>query len=649
MRPDENPMDNVAERCQQDLASAKNILAKIKSVTGPRTEGNTLEPYNELSIKLDSAFSLAGLMSQVHPEEKVRNEADSCEQEVSRWSTDLSLDKDLYSAFASVDASKLDKQAKRMLTKTLQDFKRSGVDKDDATRAKIKALEEELVLIGQDFGKNIREDVRFIELDSPDDLKGLPQDYIAAHKPGKNGKIKITTDYPDYIPFMMYAENGAKRKELSIKYRNRAYPKNVAVLENMLKKRYELAKMLGYDSYADYVVEDKMIKEPAKVASFIEKVSKISKSGADKEFVELLAEKKRAEAKASTVHSYEKGFFEEKLKKRKYDFDSQSVRPYFQFKRVQDGLLKLTSDLFGIRYERAHDAWVWDDSVSVYDVYEGKNLLGRIYLDLHPRENKYKHAAQFTLTSGVKEKVLPQGVLVCNFPDPSKTSGPALMDHDQVVTYFHEFGHLLHHVFGGDQKWSRFSGVATEWDFVEAPSQFFEEFAWNPEVLKDFALHVDTNEPIPASLVKKMRDAQEFGKSIDSRTQMFYAALSLNYYNQDPTKFDALEMLKKLQATYSYFPYEPNTNFHLSFGHLDGYSAMYYTYMWSKVIAKDILGAFKKGGMLNRDVSHAYRDKILKAGGVNDADHLVKDFLGRPYEFGAFKDWLEGKEAPAKS
>lgn len=631
------------QECDKHLSEAKNLLAQILQVKDERTEANTLKAYNELSIALDAANSKASLFSQVHPDEKVRDTAEACEQELAKFSTDLSLNRDLYQAFATLDGSKLSGESKRVWEKTVLDFKRSGVDKDEATRGRIKELEEELVQIGQDFSRNIRDDVRFIELNSVQDLKGLPSDYIASHVPGPNGKIKITTDYPDYIPFMMYADNAKARQEIWTKYLGRGYPKNEEVLNKMLQKRYELANLLGYPSYADYVVETKMIKKAGRVGEFIEQVSKIARAGADKEYAELLFEKRKTDPKTDAILGYDRGYVEEHLKKAKYNFDSQDVRPYFQFEKVQKGLLDLTSKLFGIRYEQVKNPdLVWHPSVTVFDVYEGKNKMGRIYLDLFPRDNKYKHAAQFTLKSGIAGKQNPEGVLVCNFPDPTTTKGPALMDHDQVVTFFHEFGHLLHHILGGHQAWARFSGVATEWDFVEAPSQFFEEWAWDPTVLQSFATHVETGKPIPIDLVKRMRDANEFGKGLDTRTQMFYAALSLQYHNQDPKTFNALAKLKELQAKYSYFPYAEGTHFHLGFGHLEGYTAMYYTYMWSKVIAKDLLSPFLKNGMLDEKTAQRYRDTILKPGGSKDADELVADFLGRPYQFDAFKQWLEG-------
>jgi thimet oligopeptidase len=274
----------------------------------------------------------------------------------------------------------------------------------------------------------------------------------------------------------------------------------------------------------------------------------------------------------------------------------------------------------------------------VFDVLRDRDKLGRIYLDMHPRDGKYKHAAQFPLKDGVRGVQLPEGVLVCNFPEPA--AGNALMEHDDVVTMFHEFGHLMHHVLGGHQKWITQSGVATEWDFVEAPSQMFEEWAWSYDTLARFARHHTTGEVIPKPLVDKMRKADKFGLGTATVQQIFYAAISLGFHRADPDKLDQLGEVQRLQKQYTPFRYVPGTRFHASFGHLVGYSAMYYTYQWSLVIAKDLLTPFEHKGLMSKDVTLAYRDKVLAPGGSRDAAELVRNFLGRDYDFAAFERYL---------
>lgn len=629
---------DILAQCNTYLEKAhahKNNLLSIKKSTDSL---QALEEYNEILIQLDAASAQASLLSNVHPLEKVRKDAEECEQKVSTFVTNLSLDESVYSILSNLDKSILDKNALRMLEHTLRSFKRSGVDKDEQTRAEIKKLKEELVIIGQKFGQNIREERLFIELNSVKDLEGLPQDYIDSHTPNENGKIVISTDYPDYVPFMQYAKSDTYRQQLRHKSLNRG-KNNGSVLQDMIDKRYELARILGYSSYANYIVEDKMIKNAQSIQNFIDKISLLAKKGADQEYLALLDFKRKTHKNAKTIEGYESAYLEEAFKKEHFKFDSQEARAYFPYEQVKNGVLDTTAKLFSIEYRKS-DVLAWEESVDVYDVYENNIKIGRIYLDMHPREGKYKHAAQFTIKSGLNNRQYPEGALVCNFPKPTQKDPYALMEHDQVVTFFHEFGHLLHHVFAGKQDWMPFSGVATEWDFVEAPSQFLEEWAWSPEVLSSFAKHYQTSEPISADLVQKMKSANEFGKALSVRQQMFYAALSLNYFDKDPKSFSMQALLEELQAKYSYYPYEKDTYFYKNFGHLEGYSAMYYTYMWSLSIAKDLFEPFKNNSLMDLSIAKRYKDIVLSQGGSKDAQDLIEEFLQRPFSFDAFEKWI---------
>jgi thimet oligopeptidase len=263
--------------------------------------------------------------------------------------------------------------------------------------------------------------------------------------------------------------------------------------------------------------------------------------------------------------------------------------------------------------------------------------LGSFFLDSHPREGKFGHAGAFQMLPGVKDKQLPQAALLCNFPGGDAT--PGLMSHGQVSTFFHEFGHLLHYLFAGQHRWVNLSGFATEWDFVEAPARMLEEWIWDAEALRTFATN-EAGEPIPTELVEKMNAAREFGKGISVRGQMYYAAQSLNFYNRDPEGLNTTDLSIELSEIYSPYAYVPGTHGHFSFSHLDDYSAIYYTYMWSTVIALDMFSKFEAEGMMNTDVSMDYRQYVLEPGGAKPAAELVHDFLGRDYNFDAYAKWL---------
>ncbi len=634
--------EKFAEECAMGLNLAKQQLPGILAVEGVRTKENLLLPYNTMSLQIERSMAMAGLMDAVHPDKGVREAAKACEQETATFVGELSLNPKLYAAFTQVDTKGFDADTKRLVEKTLSEFRRAGVDKDEATRKRLKEIDEELVKLGQSFGKNIVDDVRSIEVADVALLKGLPEDYITAHPANKSGNIVITTAYPDMVPLLQYADNGDIRKELYIAAKSRAGATNEPVLAAILKLRHEKATILGYANWADYVTADKMMKSGKKAEAFIARVVKTAKKRARKDYKELLSWKKEnLDKRAKSVADWEKGYIENKVKAANYSFDPQEVRPYFPYAQVQAGLLDITAKIYGIEYKAVTDAKTWHQDVSVFDVMQSGTKIGRIYLDMHPRDDKYGHAAQFTLRSGVKGVQVPEGVLVCNFPNPRTSKGPALMEHGDVTTMFHEFGHLMHHILGGQHEWIAQSGVSTEWDFVEAPSQMFEEWAWNYDTLKTFAKHYKTGEVLPEETVQRMRKADSFGLGIATVQQMFYAAISLQFHKINPNKLKMLATVKRLQKKYTPFAYVEGTNFHTNFGHLNGYSAIYYTYMWSLVIAKDLLTPFEKHGLMNTEWTYKYRDTILAPGGSKDAAVLVQDFLGRPFNFKAFEAFLK--------
>ncbi len=629
-----------AEECGQGVRMAREQLPGLLAVSGVRNEENLLVPYNQMLMYLERSVATASLMDAVHPNEQIRHAAQACEQEASKFATELSLHRGLYEAFSGIDTADFDANTKRLVDKTMKNFHRAGVDKDEATRARLTAIEEELVKLGQTFSQNIVDDVRKIELSSADELAGMPADFIASHPADKDsGKIVITTNYPDYIPFMQYADNDELRKELYIAGKSRADKTNEETLRKILSLRAEKAKILGYANWADYATEDKMMGSGKNAADFITRISKTAQKRADKDYKELLAwKKKHMDKKAKSVEDWQKIYIENKVKAESYSFDPQDVRPYFAFEKVQKGLLDITAKIYGIEYKPAPDAKLWHEDVSAFDVMRDGSKIGRIYLDMHPRDGKYGHAAQFTYRTGVLGEQLPEGVLVCNFPNP-KSEGDALMEHGDVTTMFHEFGHLMNHVLGGQQKWIEQSGVATEWDFVEAPSQMFEEWAWDHGTLSSFATN-KAGEVIPEEMVGRMRKADKFGLGIQTAQQMFYAAVSLEFHRADPATLDMKALVKELQKKYTPFAFVEGTSFEANFGHLNGYSAIYYTYMWSLVIAKDLLTPFQEHGLMNTEWTYAYRDKILAKGGTKDAADLVADFLGRPFNFKAFETYL---------
>jgi len=625
------------------LDRAQAAIDRMLAVKGPRTVENTLRPYDDALIELDAVGSQASLIENVHPEEALRTTAEKTSQKASAFSTALSLNREVYDALAAIDLSGADPVTKYYVEKELRDFRLAGVDRDEATRAKVRALREELVEIGQAFTRHIRDDDRTVSLKGAEELDGLPQDYIDRHKPDENGEIRLTMDYPDAIPVFQYAKSDDLRRRMHLAYSNRAYPANMDVLQRMMAKRYELATTLGHESWAQYITADKMVGSDVRAAEFIDEVVNASAARAESEYRVLLARLQEDDPSASVVQAWQSGYYSEQVRKSSYDFDSQQVRPYFPYARVKEGVLGLMSRLFGVEFERVEDAPVWHESVECFEMFEGGKLIGRFYLDMHPRDGKYNHAAQFDVRTGIAGRQIPEAALVCNFPG-GEPGDPGLMQHGDVTTFLHEFGHLIHTLFAGHQPWCGIGGIRTEWDFVEAPSQMLEEWAWDPAVLATFAKHHETGEPIPAELVRQMKRASEFGKGLRVRRQMVYAQISLSFYRSDPATIDTDAMVREISARYQPYPHVEDTHMQCAFGHLGGYSAIYYTYMWSLVIAKDMFAQFDRTNLLKPGVAVRYRDRILAAAGTRPAAAMVEDFLGRPFNSEAWQAWLNEVE-----
>jgi thimet oligopeptidase len=625
---------------EAELKQARATIDRLLAVKGPRTIENTVAVFNEAMIHGENVAYQAHLLEAVHPDSAFRASAETISQASNKFLDDLSLNRGVYDALVAVDVSKADAATQYFMMRTLRDFRRAGVDKDEATRKQIAAIYEDLVKTGQEFDRNIRTDSRKFQV-APADLDGLPEDFIKGHPAGADGKVTLSIETPDYVPVVRYAKSAEVRKTMMHEGLNRAYPANIPVLDSLLAKRYRVARILGYDTWADYITEDKMIGTAKNAADFITRLNDTTLKRAQDEYAVYLKRKQEDDPSASQVNRWEVSYYGRLIRKRDFDYDPQQARPYFAFDKVKQGVLDVTSKMFGITYKQIKLAPVWDASVDAYEVYEGPKLIGRFYFDLHPRPGKFNHAAKFTVRQGSKGTQLPEHALVCNFPG-GKAGDPGLMEHSEVQTFFHEFGHLLHAIFGGQGRWEPVAGTATERDFVEAPSQMLEEWIWDTKVLQTFAKHYKTGEPIPAELVQKMRRADAFGRALQVSTQAFYSAVSLNIYNRPPSEVVTDKVVADLEPRFTPVPPMPDTHMQTSFGHLDGYSAVYYTYMWSLVISKDMFSAFDKSDLLNPAVATRYRDIVLAPGGTRPAKDMVHDFLGRDYDFRQFDAWLGG-------
>ncbi|HMH57994.1 MAG TPA: M3 family metallopeptidase [Galbitalea sp.] len=615
---------------ETNLAIVDGVTSALTS-TRERPADGVLGLLNDSDRALRNAGGLVSLLAEVHPSEEVRTLAEDALQRAVKAGTERGLNRELYEVLVAVDSSSLEPDAQRVLEKSLREFRRSGVTLDERSQNRLREISERSTVIDQEFSRIIRDDVRSIRI-TPDRLDGLPDDFIEAHPTDADGLVTITTDYPDIIPFRMFAKDASARREIQVESLNRGWPENDALLGELLALRDEQAKLLGYASWPDFDTEIKMVTTGDAIGEFIARLATAAGAAGHRDRDILLARLQQDRPDATDVDAADSSYYTELVRRESFDVDSQELRPYFNSAKVKQGLLDVTGRLFGLSYSKVANASTWHEDVDVYDVSVGGEQIGRIHLDLHPREGKFKHAAQFDITAGIAGTQLAEGALACNLPR-------GLMEHSDVVTLFHEFGHLVHHILASGQQYAALAGIETEWDFVEAPSQMLEEWAWDATVLQTFALNA-AGSAIPAELVARMRAADEFGNGIQVCVQNFYSAVSYRLHQDLPV--DRTAVIEQLQDEYSVFKYLPGTHFQANFGHLTGYSSAYYTYMWSLVIAKDLFSAFNPADLFDQSVAARYRDLVLAPGGSRDAAELVRDFLGRDYSFDAFAAWLEG-------
>ena len=622
------------------IAQEKKDIDELLAVKGARTIENTLQPFDNAQNELNIAGSESFLMYGVAPQKEVRDAGQALAQKVTQAASELQLNQNVYKALNGLDMKAADPATKHYVERTLLEYRLAGVDKDDAARAEIKKRLDHIVEAALNFGRNVQENVNHVVAKDRSELAGLPEDFVSRHPAGADGAFTFTTEETDYDPVITYASNDELRKRMYLAYTTRAYPKNKEILMDVLRTRNELAKMLGYSSWADFATADQMIGSASNMKSFLNDVDQASRDTAKREYGMLLEFARQKQPGLTTIPAYSGFYWYEQYRRSVFNFDSQSVRPYFPYDRVQQGILDTAAKLFHVAFKAAPDAPVWDPSVSAWDVFDSDKHVGRIYLDMHPREGKDKWFSSAPVVPGIKGRQLAEGVLICNFSG-GKAGDPGLLQYDDVVTFFHEFGHLMHNILGGQQQWSGVSGFSTETDFVEAPSQMLEEFFHDPAILRAFARHYQTNEPLPVDLIDKMNKADAFARAAWVQRQLFYSNYSLDVHDRPPDSID-LDTILRTDYTHFYpFQFADGNRMYTSFTHLMGYSSNYYTYLLDKVIALDFFSQFDKSNLLSGEAAMRYRRTVLEPGGSKAGTELVRGFLGRPQNLDAFKAWME--------
>jgi len=485
-----------------------------------------------------------------------------------------------------------------------------------------------------EFGKNISEYADTLIV-TEEQMEGTPDWYKKAMYDSIAGVYKIDISYPSRRVFMRDSKSKETRKALSEKFLNRAADKNVELIPKFLAERQKIAEILGYDTYAAYVLEERMPKKPETIWKFEEELKNALKAKSNQELEELLAFKMREEeVQANEIEYWELHFLENIRAEEKYQVDEEEVKQYFGLQTVLNGLFQITQQVFGLTYKPVENPNVWHPEVLMYEMYDSDSgrLIGHFYLDLHPRANKYSHAAMFTIVKGKSfgEKYQrPTASLVTNFPKPTADT-PSLLSHDEAETFFHEFGHLIHGLVTTADYYA-YSGTGVDRDFVEAPSQIMENWVWKKETLQLFAKHYETGETIPDELLDRMLAAKNKSSGGDFSYQVFLGMLDMSLHDGkwDPQNETVIDVARRLHKDILNWNETPGTARIASFGHLAGYAASYYGYAWSRVLAQDMFSVFEEEGVLNPETGRRFRETILAPGGSKEPMDLVKEFLGR--------------------
>lgn len=627
----------------------KGYLASIGAVTAlpadQRTFANTVKALDEAQARYAEAVLPLTFLSAVSPDRRVRRMAEAIERRISRVGLDLSERDDVYEAYRQYAAKKeaLSGEDKLLLEGVMDGFKASGRELSVAQRSDLRAIRERMAELEQAFEQNIAAVDDALEVD-PARLEGLPQDLVDALPRTPDGKALVELKEPAYVPFMKFVKDGSLRRQLFMKYQDRAAAKNLPLIEEELVLRQKLARLLGFKTYAHLAVDGNMAGTPLKVLSFLNRLKRGLRPAAQKEREALLEMKRREVPGSAKVEPWESAYYANQLRQERFAFDADQVRQYFPVDRVVSGTLEVYQELLGVRFKELSGR-TWHPDVKLYEISDAAKgePIAYFYLDLFPREGKYTHAAAFTVVQGRELEDggyrRPVEAMVANLSKPTP-GHPALLTHMDVETFFHEFGHLMHGTLT-KARYTAHSGTNVALDFVEAPSQMMENFVWRPEVLQRLSGHwQDPSKKLPQDLLDRMLAARNFQSATANLSQVGFAMMDM-LFNLLPAPLDTTAVMGRVFETLGLGAPASGTHMQASFGHLmSGYGAGYYSYLWSLVFAQDLFSRFEREGVLNPATGQDYRKAILETGSSRDESESMREFLGRAPTEEAFLRFL---------
>ncbi|CAL2092087.1 M3 family metallopeptidase [Tenacibaculum sp. 190524A05c] len=632
---------------EEAIAIAKKEINQIVENSETPSFQNTTVALDSTGEKLDRITSIFFNLNSAETNEEIQKIAKEISPWLSEFKNDMILNADLFKRVKAVYDQKesltLTPEEDMLLEKQYKGFSRNGANLDDDKKSELRKLDAELSKLSLQFGENVLADTNAFELvlTNEDDLKGLPEGAkeaakLLAQQKEKEGWL-ITLDYPSYIPFMTYAENRELRKQLSIAMGKKGFQNNdnnnEEIVLNIVNLRHQRAQLLGYDSHAHFVLEDRMAEAPEKVLSFLNDLLEKAKPAAEREFKNLENYAKKLD-NIDQLEKWDGAYYSEKLKKELFDLDQELLKPYFKLENVIDGVFEIANRLFNLNFEEIDSIDKYHEDVKTYNVTDANgNFVSHFYADFHPRAGKRNGAWMTSYKSQqIKNKVndRPQVSIVCNFTKPTETK-PSLLTFNEVTTLFHEFGHALHGMLA-NTTYKSLSGTSVSWDFVELPSQVLENWCYEKEALELFAKHYETGETIPMEYVQKIKESATFHEGMQTLRQLSFGLLDMSWHSGKPAEGTTVKDFElKAFSNTKLYPDVAENCMSTAFSHIfqGGYSAGYYSYKWAEVLDADAFEYFKEEGIFNKEIAGKFQDHVLSKGGTEKPMELYKRFRGQ--------------------
>ena len=633
---------------RQSIQTGKEEVNKITANPAEPDFGNTIEALERSGEGVNRVASVFFNLNSAETNEEIQQIAREISPLLSDYSNDIMLDEALFRRIKAVHEKKesltLSPEEKTLLEKTYKSFVRNGAALSGDKKQRLREIDKQLSQLSLEFGEHVLKETNnyTLEVSNEEDLSGLPEHVVeaaagTAKEMGKEGSWVFTLHFPSYLPFMTYADNRELRKQLFLAYGSKAFKgdenDNQKVILKKVRLRQERAELLGYQSHADFVLEERMAESPTKVMDFLENMLKHAKPVAEKEVEELTAYAKSIGG-PDTLQRWDIAYYSEKLKKEKFAIDDEMLKPYFKLENVVEGVFQVAGKLYGLQFKPLPEVPVYHPEVKVYEVLdESGNHMAVFYADFFPRPGK-RNGAWMTSFRGQKKEngrnVRPHVCNVCNFTKPT-ASKPSLLTFNEVTTLFHEFGHALHEILA-DSKYESLSGASVYWDFVELPSQVLENWVYQKESLDLFARHYQTGEAIPEELVRKIKESANFMEAYQTVRQVGLAKLDMGWHIREAAAVEDVRTYEwELQKDTNLLPPVEETSTSCSFSHIfqGGYASGYYSYKWAEVLDADAFEFFQEKGIFNKDTADLFKKHILSAGGSEHPMELYKRFRGK--------------------